>query len=94
MTADDFTNIFMPNGNNVPGANEISLLFDYNEKLLDYKTAQLNFKKEYFTTLLHKANGNIRIASKISNLTPQGLRKILKQTDINNSDKLSEDNIR
>lgn len=94
LTADDFTNIFMPNGNNVPGANEISLLFDYNEKLLDYKTAQLNFKKEYFTTLLHKANGNIRIASKISNLTPQGLRKILKQTDINNSDKLSEDNIR
>lgn len=93
LTVDDFSNIFIRNGNNVTNSNEISLLLDSNEKLLDYKTAQLNFKKEYFTTLLHKAKGNIRIASKISNLTPQGLRKILKQNNINNSDKLSEDNI-
>lgn len=56
-----------------------SLIYDPEHNLFDYKVAQLNFKKKYFSTLLNQTNGNIFLASKIAKLTPQGLRKILKQ---------------
>lgn len=48
-----------------------------------YKAAEQQFRKEYFRRLLEKTDGSVSRAASIANMTPQGLRKILKKLGIN-----------
>lgn len=70
------------NGKNQKDTDDLISLHSSNE-IIDYNTAQLIFKKKYFTNLLNRTKGNITQAAKLSKLSPQGLRKILKQININ-----------
>lgn len=82
LTSDDIKNNLVHYGSFHSNNNGEALIFDSNHMLYDYKDAQLNFKKIYFSALLQKANGNINLAAKIAKITPQGLRKILNQIDL------------
>lgn len=72
-----------PNSKNQKATNDLISLHNYCDENVDYNTAQIMFKKKYFTNLLNKTNGNITQAAKLAKLSPQGLRKILKQININ-----------
>ncbi len=47
-----------------------------------YKEAEALFRKSYFSSLLSKVDGDISKAARLSQMTPQGLRKSLKQLGI------------
>jgi DNA-binding NtrC family response regulator len=49
-----------------------------------YKKAEVEFKKEYLFKVLELTNNNIIEAAKIMEITPQGLRKFIKNIKIDN----------
>ena len=49
----------------------------------NYVDFELNNRIFYIKTMLKKAEGKISLAAKLSGLTPQGFRKIMKQLNIN-----------
>lgn len=49
------------------------------ENLASYDTAETEFKRQYFKTLLEKSNHKISEAAKLAGMTPQGLRKALNK---------------
>jgi DNA-binding NtrC family response regulator len=44
--------------------------------------AEKQFKRAYFNALLAKTGNKISSAAKIADITPQGLRKAMKQVDL------------
>ncbi len=79
ITGKHFENIISQKRKKKDSKKNKTIIETDDQKIIDYKTAQLNFKKHYFQKLLDDCNGNIPKAAKVSKLTPQGLRKILKQ---------------
>lgn len=80
LTIDDFPNIFkapikkqtLPNGIAQFGSDEIP----------KFKDAENEFKKMYFERLWDECGHEVAKTSKISGLTPQAVRRILKQFDL------------
>ncbi|MCX6158023.1 MAG: sigma-54 dependent transcriptional regulator [Ignavibacteriae bacterium] len=75
----DFPNIVRNKGgkNIEPVFSEDSL-----EDFLFYKDFETKNKINYFTALLKKVDGKVSLAAKLSGLTTQGFRKIMKQLNI------------
>lgn len=81
LTYDHFDG-FLDNNSSHQKNKKKSIIHNNSGDIVEYKNAQNNFKKYYFKELLSKANNKISLAAKIANMTPQGLRKILKQLDM------------
>ena len=62
-----------------------TMLYEDNnfDKPVSYKAAEHEFRQKYFSNLMQMTNGDISKAASIANMTPQGLRKILKKLKIN-----------
>ncbi len=56
--------------------------YDMIESGQSYKSAESAFRERYFRSLIAKTDGDISLAAKRSGMTPQGLRKTLKQLGI------------
>jgi len=70
-----------PNLLNKPStAHHAQYLFDTPDGCFkDFNSAEKEFRKSYYTALLKKAGNKISAGAKLSGLTPQGIRKALKQ---------------
>lgn len=77
----DFPNIIRSKGELILNPSNLS---DTENKYPPYKEFEKNNKIYYFNSLLKKVNKKISLAAELSGITPQGLRKVLKQLNINN----------
>ncbi|MEI7485754.1 MAG: sigma 54-interacting transcriptional regulator, partial [Ignavibacteriota bacterium] len=75
----DFPNIVRSRG--TLSFNQNTLL-DSDDEYPPYKEFETKNKINYFNTLLKRVNGKVTLAAKLSGLTPQGFRKVLKQLNI------------
>jgi len=75
----DFPNIVRSRG--TLSFNQNTLL-DSDDEYPPYKEFETKNKINYFNTLLKRVSGKVTLAAKLSGLTPQGFRKVLKQLNI------------
>ena len=75
----DFPNIVRSRG--TLSFNQNTLL-DSDDEYPPYKEFETKNKINYFNTLPKRVNGKVTLAAKLSGLTPQGFRKVLKQLNI------------
>jgi DNA-binding NtrC family response regulator len=75
----DFPNIIRSRG--ALNLNQ-NLLFESDDEFLPYKEFETINKTNYFNSLLKRVNGKVTLAAEIAGLTPQGIRKVLKQLNI------------
>lgn len=75
----DFPNIIRSRG--ALNLNQ-NLLFESDDEFLPYKEFETINKTNYFNSLLKSVNGKVTLAAEIAGLTPQGIRKVLKQLNI------------
>lgn len=74
-----------PNISRFRASGEVNTIgVDRNGDFMNYKDFEIKYKTIYFKSLLEKCNGKISLAAEIAELTPQGLRKILKQLNLEN----------
>ncbi len=76
LTLNDFRGCRFAGHNSFPGP------FDLFESRQSYKSAELAFRERYFRSLIASVDGDVSRAAELSGMTPQGLRKTLKQLGI------------
>jgi len=77
LTLEQFPDLTESKHEKQPGLNLIR-----EKRIIKYKIAQEDFKRQYFTALLEQTDGKISEAAKIAGITPQAIRKIISQLGI------------